>query len=477
MVHNAASVNATYRPAVHSAPPIGWINDPNGFGHFQGEYHLFGQYYPYAPIWGPMHWGHWTSDDLVRWQWRDVALAPDQPYDDLGCFSGTSIDDGGRMILMYTGVHKDADGCMVQEQCIAESTDGIHFTKWADNPVLGAKDLPAGFSKEDFRDPKLIKTEGSYRVIIAGRNQEGGCQLLYISKDLKSWTFAGVFLKDISDMPECPDYFQCSGKDVMVTSAMNLKPDGLRFQNGHHDVVYLIGREEGNQLQHIERMESVDLGPDFYAPESIVTADGRNVMIGWMQMWGEDSPARYLGHGWNGANTIARELFIRDRRLYQLPVRELQALRGKPQAFENIRVDGEKHLEGLRSRRFEMDMALTIDAEKDAEIRLLQTGDECFRVHYSARTQVLTADRSKCGHTMGPEGLLEEKPSGKAKLWGDPQHLELKIIVDTCSVEVFAGGGAVALTTLAFPKGRADGISFAGHYTIESLTMWEIDAE
>ncbi|MDL2318111.1 GH32 C-terminal domain-containing protein [Eubacteriales bacterium OttesenSCG-928-A19] len=472
---NASTVNPLYRPVFHAVPPIGWINDPNGFGQYKGTYHLFAQFYPYKPIPGPMHWGHWTSADLVDWRWVSAAIAPEDPYDNLGCFSGTSIEDGDRMIIMYTGVHRAEDGHVIQEQCIAESADGVHFTKWAENPVLGAKDLPEGFSDVDFRDPKLMKTADGYRVIIAGRNEQGGCQLLYTSKDLKSWTFAGIFLKDISDMPECPDYFRCDGKDVMITSAMNLPPEGLRFQNGHHDVVYLIGTEQDNQLKNIERMESVDLGPDFYAPESIVTADGRNVMIGWMQMWGEDSPAHYLGHGWTGANTVARELFLREGRLYQRPVRELAGLHGEELTFENVRVDGDTPIPGLSGRCYEMDITLRVDAEKQAEIRVLQTGDECFRIHYDPATQVITTDRTQCGHTMGQEGLLEEKPNGKAKLWGDdPQRLDLKILVDTCSVEVFVNGGAVALTTLAFPRDAAEGISFAGHFTIEKLTRWAI---
>ena len=87
----APSVNPQYRPHFHAAPPVGWINDPNGFCVYQGRYHLFAQYYPYDSVWGPMHWGHWVSDDLVSWEWVSVALAPDSPWDDCGCFSGTAL--------------------------------------------------------------------------------------------------------------------------------------------------------------------------------------------------------------------------------------------------------------------------------------------------------------------------------------------------------------------------------------------------
>ena len=84
----AKSVVDTYRPSYHILPPCGWINDPNGFCFYQGEYHLFCQFNPYSAEWATMHWGHWTSKDLLHWNWRGVALAPDQPYDQSGCFSG-----------------------------------------------------------------------------------------------------------------------------------------------------------------------------------------------------------------------------------------------------------------------------------------------------------------------------------------------------------------------------------------------------
>ena len=75
------------RPAFHVTPTIGWMNDPNGFSFYKGEYHLFYQYHPYSNEWGPMHWGHVKSKDLIRWERLPAALAPDQEYDQNGCFS------------------------------------------------------------------------------------------------------------------------------------------------------------------------------------------------------------------------------------------------------------------------------------------------------------------------------------------------------------------------------------------------------
>ena len=134
------------RPAFHLSSRIGWMNDPNGFTFYQGQYHLFYQYYPYAPYWGPMHWGHAVSPDLLHWSYLPAALAPDSLYDRDGCFSGNAVVlPDGRLELMYTGVlctiGDDGRKREVQTQCIAIG-DGIDFEKYEGNPVLTDKDLP-----------------------------------------------------------------------------------------------------------------------------------------------------------------------------------------------------------------------------------------------------------------------------------------------------------------------------------------------
>ena len=100
------------------------MNDPNGFSRYKGEYHLFYQYHPYDSHWGPMHWGHAVSKDLLHWKYLPAALAPDMPCDRDGCFSGGALamKDGTHM-LMYTGVSREMtageSNLEVQTQCVA----------------------------------------------------------------------------------------------------------------------------------------------------------------------------------------------------------------------------------------------------------------------------------------------------------------------------------------------------------------------
>ena len=147
---HGAAISAAERPAYHLTPYTGWMNDPNGFSFYQGNYHLFYQYYPYDTIWGPMHWGHAVSTDLLHWDYLPAALAPDSPCDKDGCFSGSAAQlPDGRQLLLYTSVRREEqpDGKTrdVQTQSVAVG-DGLDYVKLAQNPVLDETCLP-----EDFR--------------------------------------------------------------------------------------------------------------------------------------------------------------------------------------------------------------------------------------------------------------------------------------------------------------------------------------
>ena len=130
----ARRIPDTSRPKFHLSPYVGWMNDPNGFSYYKGEYHLFYQYNPYDTVWGSMHWGHAVSKDLIHWHYMPVALAPDKSYDSFGCFSGSAVElPNGEHLLMYTGVHKDSNtGEEFQTQCIAIG-DGLNYRKYSQN--------------------------------------------------------------------------------------------------------------------------------------------------------------------------------------------------------------------------------------------------------------------------------------------------------------------------------------------------------
>ena len=146
------ALNLRWYPHYHLAARAGWINDPNGLVWFDGWYHAFYQHHPYSTQWGPMHWGHARSKDLVHWEHLPVALAPEGPEDKDGCFSGSAVVDGDTLALIYTGhkFHGDPgdEANLYQVQCLATSRDGIHFER--QGMVV---DTPPGM--HHFRDPKV----------------------------------------------------------------------------------------------------------------------------------------------------------------------------------------------------------------------------------------------------------------------------------------------------------------------------------
>ena len=240
------------RPDFHLSVRTGWMNDPNGFSYHNGQYHMFYQYYPYEPKWGPMHWGHAVSKDLLHWEYLPAALAPDEAYDRDGCFSGSAITlPDGRHLLMYTGVlrERQTNGgvCDIQTQCLAVG-DGVDYEKYEMNPVLDKTDIPEGSSVHDFRDPKMWqKEDGTYCCVVGNRPADGSGQiLLYTSPDGFQWKFKSVLVANnnrFGKMWECPDFFMLHGKWVLLTSPQDMLPEGFEYYNVN-GTLRLIGESE-----------------------------------------------------------------------------------------------------------------------------------------------------------------------------------------------------------------------------------------
>ena len=169
-----AATDPQTKPLFHVSAPTGWINDPNGFSFYDGQIHLFYQYHPYNREWGPMHWGHSVTCDMIHWEQLPAALAPDEEYDKAGCFSGSAIEADGKHVLVYTGVTriKQPDGSEQdrQNQCIAFG-DGKDYQKYDKNPVMTGEMLPEGCNRVDFRDPKIWKENDTYYMIVGNKNE------------------------------------------------------------------------------------------------------------------------------------------------------------------------------------------------------------------------------------------------------------------------------------------------------------------
>ena len=455
------------RPEFHFSSRVGWLNDPNGFSYYDGKYHLFYQYHPYDPYWGPMHWGHAVSEDLLHWEYLPAALAPDQPYDRDGCFSGSAVElPDGRQLLMYTGVLRvpQKDGGFVDEQtqCLAVG-DGVDYEKFEKNPVLDVKDVPEGCSGADFRDPKMFRNEdGTYSMVAVNRAADGSGQiLLYHSEDGFEWKFQSVVAENkhrFGVMWECPDLFELDGKDVIIFSPQDMLPEGFEYHNGN-GTLCLIGKmdpETGRFTE--EHNQTIDYGIDFYAPQTIRTTDGRVVMLGWMQNW-DTSRLQLPDTAWFGQMTVPRELSIRNGRLYETPIRELESLRCNPVKHENVVfADGVISLDGICGRRVDLELELEPgDPEKIYEkfaVRFAQDDTYHTAVSFRPHESIAKVDRKFSGSrraAIHQRRSLVNSENGK---------LKLRLILDRFSAEVFINDGEQVMTITMYTDQAADRISF-----------------
>lgn len=451
------------RPELHFSARTGWMNDPNGFSFCHGKYHLFYQYYPYDTHWGPMHWGHAASSDLICWEYLPVALAPDMVYDCEGCFSGSAVElQDGRHLIMYTAVSRENDKSdnNVQQQCLAIG-DGVRYEKYENNPVIKSTDVPEDFSIYDFRDPKLIKVaDGSYLSLIGSMKADrDGQVLLYTSKDGFCWSFKSILATNghrFGTMWECPDFFELDGKWVLLISPTEMQASDMEYPNGH-GTLCLMGEYDAITGKFTEESDqAVDYGIDFYAMQTVKAPDGRQIMIGWLQNW-DTLNIRPDGCKWFGQMSIPRELSVVNGRLCQSPIRELLNYRQNEVRHEGVISDEELSIRGIEGRVIDMTINVS-SVENDLsffDVKLACDGHFYTELKYDFAESILKLSRMHSG--IGIAGLHESC----CKVDRDGESIDFRIILDRYSVEVFACGGRYVLSMAIWTEPTAGGISFA----------------
>lgn len=265
---NIHKVNNRYKNIYHANCPIGWMNDSNGLCYAFGKYHLFFQYNPYRPNWESMHWGHFTSADMVNWRFEGAAIAPDSPFDISGCFSGSPLFFENRLYIMYTGIFDKR-----QEQVLAVSDDGYSFKKFG--IVIDSDSLPAGAIKNQFRDPRLFVRNGRFYCIVGSKSQENGLLLLYTSEDLRNWRFVNVIYRDHANkiVCECPDVMFFDGKTVLIYGGEYACGE-FEHQNGF-STMYVVGDMDWNSGKFtVDSAGELDKGSDFYGAQILHSNDG-----------------------------------------------------------------------------------------------------------------------------------------------------------------------------------------------------------
>lgn len=438
---------APRRPVVHYTPPSGWLNDPNGLVFHEGEYHLHYQHHPHSLNWGPMHWGHAVSADLVSWTDLPIALQPDAHGT---IYSGSAVVDHrgtagfgrGALVAIYTQFTP-----ATQVQSVAWSTDrGRTWRDHDSNPVLAP---PAGVT--DFRDPKVFwyggPDDGHWVMALAA----GTAVWLFTSRDLLSWTSASVFAPE-SGAPhgvwEMPDLFVlpvANSSDRRWVLAVGAATNGPA---GGSATRYWVGDFDGETFTADPQLPArwADHGADFYAAQSWSDApDGRRLWLAWMSNW--DYANRLPARGWRGQMTLPRELHLAGDAcsLVQRPIGELD--RYLTPATSARRVMLETGAAWIRMR--------TTSARVGTAAVVLRAGPVCVRVTYDASASVLMLDRSAAiaAHVGDGFGAVHTAPLT------DNRHVDIDVLVDRSSVEVFAEAGRTCMTDLVLGFGGAHVVS------------------
>ncbi len=462
---------------LHLKAPGNWINDPNGFIYFHGKYHLFYQYFPYAPMWGTMHWGHAVSEDLVHWEHLDIALFPTKSYDRNGVFSGSALEVEGKLYLYYSAVryleteeeniHRAWKEQFETSQAMLISEDGYHFDNWNGKrqiiPVL--RDDAIG-DAVNTRDPKVWQEEGTYYMILGSTyKRTRGRVLFYTSLEGEKWKYAAQYprqspsgqaekglseMERESDKPawrerpednssgawpenvgmpgkimECPDLFRLGETYVFMGSPMYIGEPGKGYESLSVCSLAEFDRRSC-ELRLSGKFQYVDYGMDLYAPQTNVDKDGRRVMIAWMRM-----PEAVEEEGkkpWNGMMCVPRVIEVENGHIF---------FRVHPE------VDRYFSTEPQGTQSIPGDTPCRIQAKLEEGEELNIGGYRIWKEQGAVKT-----DRSKVfGKTKGP-AVVCSTPEGV-------EQCNLDIIVEPNLIEVFVNGGQYVISNVVYGLGSA----------------------
>ena len=442
---DAKSTNENlYRPRFHFTPAKGWMNDPNGMIYLNGQYHLFFQHYPDGTVWGPMHWGQATSSDLVKWKEQPIALYPDS----IGMiFSGSAVLDknntsglgrGGiaPLVAIYTQHNmpgEKAGRIDFQNQSIAYSLDeGKTWTKYAGNPVLKTPKL------KDFRDPKVIWHEPTQKWIMSLAVADH--VEFYSAPNLINWTKESEIGKNLfahGGVWECPDLlsFNHFGKTIWVL-LVSMNPGG---PNGGSATQYIVGDFDGHEFKpYTTDIKWMDYGPDNYAGVSFANVGNRKILIGWMSNWNYANVVPT--EKWRSAMTVPRELSLVKQAsnsnqflLVSSPVKELKNAFVQIMSKENV----------IPNRIDIKDIKAT-----DFEIILSNTYNEKLIVGFHSDKKQFYIDRTNAGVSNFNSGFAAVAVAPRLSF---VMNMDLSILLDKTSIELFADGGRTVMTALFFP--------------------------
>lgn len=441
----------------HLMPETGWLNDPNGLCQFHGTYHIYYQFTPFEPTGELKLWGHYTTKDFIHFQNEEPVLFPDTEYDAHGVYSGSAFVEKDLIHYFYTGNVKYFDRDDYDYIMKGRGSNVVHVTS-RDGRHMSEKELqltnadyPSDMSAH-VRDPKVFQKDGSYYMVLGGRDQNSkGLVLLYQSEDLEHWNFVNKITtkETFGYMWECPDLFEADGQMMLICCPQGVETQGINYENVHQCTAMKIKYDFQNHSYEIaegKEIQQVDRGFDFYAPQTFEDEKGRRILIGWMGIPDADYTNPTVERGWQHALTIPRQLHVKDGHLCQQPIEELKALRKGKAAYdfsekeENNKWSHPTAEEGMEALCYEA--AVNFQSCQNMVLTLRQG----VTLSYQEGIMVLDLGEHGSGRTTRSVAVSELN--------------NLRIYSDTSSLEIFVNDGAEVFTTRVY--GHQPEISISG---------------
>lgn len=452
--------NEPFRPQVHFTPEKKWMNDPNGLVYYKGIYHLFYQYYPEDIVWGPMRWGHATSEDMIHWQQKKIALFPDKmglifsgsAVVDLNNTSGLGTIKNPPLVAIFTYHNMDGEKSGrtdFQTQGLAYSLDeGSTWVKYDGNPII------KNSKQKDFRDPKVFWNAATNLwnlVLVAGDHAQ-----FYTSKNLIAWKYQSEFGKNKGahgGVWECPDLFKLkvgNSNEEKWVLLISINPGA---PNGGSGTQYFVGDYDGTNFKTDQKdVKWIDNGADNYAGVTFNnTPDGKRIFIGWLSNWSyaRNTPTK----NWRSAMTLPRSLSLEKIKtnyvLKSTPIKQLESQLKLDYSNAKITLKPNQKQE-INYPNFNQSVLKFKAQAKDIKLVFSNESKDSLTIEYNAKQKTFSVDRCHSGF------VNFEKSFGKQIHKTTVPNIvsnaiDYQIILDWSSIEIFLNGGVYSFTEQIFP--------------------------
>lgn len=415
----------------HLEMPKGLVNDPNGLCYHQGKYQIFFQWNPFGCEHKHKHWTYTQTTDFINYTKPQIALAPVDKFDKDGCYSGSARNKNNKLEIIYTANLKDEQNIRYPRQVLVKQNDDGEFIK--EKIIIDT--VPEGYTTH-FRDPYIFaKNNRSFIILGAQRENLTGCALIYEEID-ENWIFRGELKTQLTDfgyMWECPNLFTIDDKDILVFCPQGLKAQKYQYQN-LYQAGYLIGQFNPDTLEFTHgEFHEFDMGFDFYAPQVLVH-ENRHILIGWVGMPDKLQDYPTIDDGWVHSLTLPRELILKDDKLYQRPIAELNKLN------QNTTTKINKNKISLSTnKKLEISIPLKDISNWQGELKF---NDEYILLTYDKNNSIFTIDRSQL--KLGGKSIRQF-------LVKTQNELNLSIYIDSSIIELYLQDGEYYATFCYYP--------------------------